>query len=76
MNGYPSARQSKPRCVRVCVRANGTARDEWGEVDTRFSYCALSCCKLIGRMEAINVEKAMEYIARQGAGMCLVLDAR
>lgn len=23
--------------------------DKWGEVDTRFSYCALSCCSLLGR---------------------------
>lgn len=25
------------------------AGDKWGEVDTRFSYCALSCCSLLGR---------------------------
>ena len=24
--------------------------DEWGEVDTRFSYCALSCLALLGRL--------------------------
>eukprot|EP00581_Thalassiosira_minuscula_P000823 CAMPEP_0183741662 /NCGR_PEP_ID=MMETSP0737-20130205/62742_1 /TAXON_ID=385413 /ORGANISM="Thalassiosira miniscula, Strain CCMP1093" /LENGTH=406 /DNA_ID=CAMNT_0025977069 /DNA_START=17 /DNA_END=1234 /DNA_ORIENTATION=+ len=24
--------------------------DEWGEIDTRFSYCALSCLALLGRL--------------------------
>lgn len=39
------------------------AGDEWGEIDTRFSYCALSCCKLIDRADAIDVPKAVEYVA-------------
>jgi prenyltransferase beta subunit len=47
----PSGKRTLPR------------RDEWGEIDTRFSYCALSCCKLIGRMDAVDVAKAVEYIA-------------
>ena len=40
--------------------------DQWGEVDTRFSYCALSCMSLLGRLDAgdINVDKAMEFVGR------------
>ena len=30
-------------------------RDEWGEIDTRFSYCALSCCKLIGGAGLVHI---------------------
>lgn len=36
--------------------------DEWGETDTRFSYIALSACSLLGRMDAVDVPKAVEYI--------------
>lgn len=39
--------------------------DEWGEVDTRFSYCALSAMALINRLDCgeIDVDKAVEFIA-------------
>lgn len=36
--------------------------DKWGEVDTRFSYCGVSCLYLIGALDQINVEKAAEYV--------------
>ena len=52
--------------------------DEWGEVDTRFSYCALSCLALLGRLPLpkwadvevksadenaiIDIHKAVDYI--------------
>mmetsp|Transcript_8026 Transcript_8026/g.19496 ORF Transcript_8026/g.19496 Transcript_8026/m.19496 type:complete len:275 (+) Transcript_8026:56-880(+) len=39
------------------------AGDEWGEIDTRFSYCALNCLSLLGRLDAIDVEKAVEFVA-------------
>lgn len=38
--------------------------DHWGEVDTRFSYCALNALALLGRMNRINVDKAVEFIGR------------
>jgi geranylgeranyl transferase type-2 subunit beta len=40
--------------------------DKWGEVDTRFSYCALSAVSLLGRLESkdIDVQKAVEYVGR------------
>lgn len=50
------------------------AGDEWGEIDTRFSYCALSGLSLLGLLQydqpteegnpcRIDVEKAAKYVA-------------
>ncbi|CAG8435033.1 7269_t:CDS:2 [Diversispora eburnea] len=36
--------------------------DEWEEIDTRFSYCAISCLSLLKRLDAIDVKKAIEFI--------------
>ena len=36
--------------------------DEWGEIDTRFSYCALSTLSLLGHMDKVDVSKAVEYV--------------
>jgi geranylgeranyl transferase type-2 subunit beta len=40
--------------------------DKWGEVDTRFSYCALSIMSILGQLDSgrIDVPKAIEYVAR------------
>ncbi len=38
------------------------AGDEWGEIDTRFSYCALNCLWLLGTLSAMDVDKAADYI--------------
>ena len=40
--------------------------DKWGEIDTRFSYCALSAMSILGRLQTgeINVQKAVEYVGR------------
>ena len=38
------------------------AGDSYGETDTRFSYCALSCASLLGRLDELNVENAIEYL--------------
>lgn len=38
------------------------AGDQWGEIDTRFSYCAVSALSLLQSLDSINVEKAVEYI--------------
>ncbi|KAJ3074352.1 hypothetical protein HK102_005811 [Quaeritorhiza haematococci] len=40
------------------------AGDEWGEIDTRFSYCAISCLSLLGQLDAIDLNKAIEFIDR------------
>jgi geranylgeranyl transferase type-2 subunit beta len=37
--------------------------DEWGEIDTRFSYCALSALSLLSALDRVDVPKAVEYIA-------------
>ncbi len=31
-------------------------------MDTRFSYCALSCCALLGRLDALDVPAAVAFI--------------
>lgn len=36
--------------------------DEWGEVDTRFSFCAVATLSLLKRIDAIDVEKAVEFV--------------
>ncbi len=38
--------------------------DEWGEIDTRFSYCGLSCLALLGRLDLIDVPNAAQWLAR------------
>ena len=37
--------------------------DEWGEVDTRFSYCAVACLSLLGALDRINVDAAVDFVA-------------
>jgi len=41
--------------------------DRWGEIDTRFSYCALSALSILGgalHSGAIDLQKAVEFVAR------------
>jgi geranylgeranyl transferase type-2 subunit beta len=38
------------------------AGDEWGEIDTRFSYCAISCLSLLGRLDEIDLDLAVSFI--------------
>ena len=40
------------------------AGDEWGEIDTRFSYCALSSLAILDRLHSgvVDVDKAMDFI--------------
>lgn len=38
--------------------------DKWGEVDTRFSYCALSACSLLRRLHKLDVAAAVDHILR------------
>uniref|UniRef100_A0ABZ3NN91 Geranylgeranyl transferase type-2 subunit beta n=1 Tax=Rattus norvegicus TaxID=10116 RepID=A0ABZ3NN91_RAT len=33
-----------------------------GEIDTRFSFCAVATLALLGKLDAINVEKAIEFV--------------
>jgi geranylgeranyl transferase type-2 subunit beta len=38
------------------------AGDKWGEIDTRFSYCALSALSILGSMTRIDRKQAVDYI--------------
>jgi len=41
--------------------------DKWGEVDTRFSFCAVATLTLLGRMDqTIDVEKAVKFVLSCG----------
>jgi len=45
-------------------RHTGTfAGDEWGEHDTRFLYGALNALSLLGLLELVDVDKAVDHIA-------------
>jgi len=42
-----------------CVSFSG---DEWGEVDTRFSYAGLLCARILDRVDQIDVRAAVNYV--------------
>jgi geranylgeranyl transferase type-2 subunit beta len=39
------------------------AGDKWGEIDTRFSYCALSTLSILGTISEVDVDKCAEVRA-------------
>ena len=36
--------------------------DKWGEVDTRFSYCGVSCLALLNALNKVDTNKAADYV--------------
>ncbi|ENN71963.1 hypothetical protein HUJ04_003028 [Dendroctonus ponderosae] len=36
--------------------------DKWGEVDTRFSFCAVMILSILNRISAIKVQKAVKFV--------------
>lgn len=40
--------------------------DSWGETDTRFTYCAINCLRLLNRIDAIDLGAAVEFIRSCG----------
>jgi geranylgeranyl transferase type-2 subunit beta len=55
------------RFVKNLQQPDGSfAGDKWGEIDTRFSYCALSIMSLLGCLHdgTIDVEKSVLFIER------------
>ena len=40
------------------------AGDSWGEVDTRFLYCAVNALSLLGYLHELDIEKTVGYIER------------
>jgi prenyltransferase beta subunit len=60
-------------CASAAHRAHCTALqlpdgsfqgDKWGEVDTRFSFCALACLALVNRLDAVRVDDAAAFVLR------------
>ncbi|ORY91648.1 rab geranylgeranyltransferase [Leucosporidium creatinivorum] len=41
----------------------GFAGDEWGEIASRFSYCAVSALSLLGRLDALDLEKTVDFLS-------------
>jgi geranylgeranyl transferase type-2 subunit beta len=38
------------------------AGDEFGEIDTRFTYCAVSCLSLLNRLDSFPKAKTLDYL--------------
>jgi geranylgeranyl transferase type-2 subunit beta len=36
--------------------------DQWGEIDTRFSFCAVACLKLIDSLDVIDIDRATNFV--------------
>ncbi|KAF8881000.1 rab geranylgeranyltransferase [Infundibulicybe gibba] len=52
------------------------AGDMWGEIDTRFTYCAVSALSLLGHLHRLDKVKTVNYIAQcrnfdGGFGSCI-----
>ncbi|KAB0366978.1 hypothetical protein FD755_020302 [Muntiacus reevesi] len=49
--------------VRCLQKEDGSfAGDTWGETHTRFSFCGMVTLALLGKLDATNVEKAIEFV--------------
>lgn len=40
------------------------AGDEWGEIDTRFTYCAVAALSLLGRLDDLDKDKTVSWLAK------------
>ena len=38
--------------------------DQWGEVDTRFSFCAIACLTLIDQLNAVDIDLATDFVLK------------
>ena len=36
--------------------------DQWGEIDTRFSFCAVACLKLMNCLDVIDIDRATNFV--------------
>jgi geranylgeranyl transferase type-2 subunit beta len=58
------------------------AGDAWGEVDTRFTYCALSCLAILGKLPSITTTTTKKTTTTEHDGECddgndaIVVDVR
>jgi geranylgeranyl transferase type-2 subunit beta len=62
----PRLQFAKERVVQFCgalQQADGSfAGDSWGEIDSRFSYCALQTLALLQSLDRVHVPRAASYI--------------
>lgn len=40
------------------------AGDEWGEIDTRFTYCAVACLSLLGQLDKLDADKTVAWLEK------------
>ncbi|KAI0748020.1 rab geranylgeranyltransferase [Daedaleopsis nitida] len=61
-------RLDKPRVAKFILslqQDSGVfAGDQFGEIDTRFLYCAVNALSLLGHLQELDVEKTVRYIRR------------
>ena len=51
------------RYIRSLQQTDGSfIGDKWGEVDTRFSFCAVAALALLGELNAIDIEAAVNFV--------------
>ena len=51
------------RYIRSLQQTDGSfIGDKWGEVDTRFSFCAVAALALLGELDAIDIEAAVNFV--------------
>ena len=55
---------TKPVILSLQQPSGVFAGDSFGETDTRFLYCAVNALSLLGRLNEMNKDKAVEYIER------------
>ena len=36
--------------------------DQWGEVDTRFSFCAIACLALVDALDTVDIDRAVTFV--------------
>jgi prenyltransferase beta subunit len=54
----------RARCTALQLPDGSFQGDKWGEVDTRFSFCALACLALVNRLDAVRVDDAAAFVLR------------
>ena len=61
MNKIFSSKHFKDLKNNICV-CPILSGDKWGEVDTRFSFCAVAALTLLGELNAIDIDAAVEFV--------------
>ena len=68
MDALDDDRLEKEDVIKFVVNLQQTdgswAGDSWGEIDTRFTYCALSALSQLHALDQVNIDLAVDYILR------------